>query len=48
MQLGEIKVTKIVTTNNVADPFTKVVIGKTFNHHLQSMGMREMPQFLES
>ena len=46
MQCGEIKVTKIATTDNVANPFTKAITGTTFNQHLESMGIREMPELL--
>ena len=48
VQCGEIKVMKIVTTDNVADLFTKAITGKAFNQHLEFMGMKEMPQLLES
>ena len=46
VQCEEIKATKIATTDNVADMFTKAIIRTTFNQHLESMGIREMPKLL--
>ena len=46
VQHGEIKVTKITTTNNVTDPFTKAITEMSFNRHLESMGITEMPELL--
>ena len=46
MQHGEIKVTKIATTDNAIDPFTKAITRMTLNQHLESMGIRDMLELL--
>ncbi|KAH9780527.1 hypothetical protein KPL71_008114 [Citrus sinensis] len=46
VQRGDVKVTQIASQQNLADPFTKAIPGKPFNLHLESMGMREMPNML--
>ncbi|KAH9704344.1 hypothetical protein KPL70_011418 [Citrus sinensis] len=46
VQRGDVEVTQIASQQNLADPFTKAIPGKPFNLHLDSMGMREMPNML--
>ena len=46
VQRGDVEVTQIASQQNLADPFTKAIPGKPFNLHLESMGMREMPNML--
>ncbi|KAH9724536.1 Integrase catalytic domain-containing protein [Citrus sinensis] len=46
VQRGDVEVTQIASQQNLADPFTKAILGKPFNLHLESMGMREMPNML--
>ena len=46
MQRGDAEVTQIASQQNLADSFTKAIHGKPFNLHLESMGMREMPNML--
>ena len=37
---GDVMVAKIESTNNLADPFTKALPQKTFESHLEGMGVR--------
>ena len=46
VQRGEIKVTKIVIENNVTNPCIKAITKTAFNRHLESIGIREMPELL--
>ena len=46
VQRGDVKVTQIASQQNLTNPFTKAIPGKLFNLHLESMGMREMPNML--
>ena len=43
---GDVNVMKIVSENNLADPFTKTLAEKTFNRHLEGMDLKEMPHML--
>ena len=43
---GVVNVMKIASENNLADPFTKTLAEKTFNRHLEGMGLKEMPHML--
>ena len=40
VQPGDVTVTKISTTNNLTDPFTKALPSKVFECHLDSLGLR--------
>lgn len=40
VQRGEVIVTKIASENNLADPFTKSLPAKTFDSHVEGMGVR--------
>ena len=40
VQRGDVTVTKIATTDNLADPFTKALPSKVFDFHLYSLGLR--------
>ena len=40
VQRGDVTVTKISTTDNLADPFTKALPSKVFKCHLDSLGLR--------
>ena len=40
VQQGDVTITKITTTNNLADPFTKALPSKVFECHLDSLGLR--------
>ena len=40
VQCGDVTVTKIATADNLADPFTKALPQKAFEHHLDSLGLR--------
>ncbi|KAH9753253.1 Integrase catalytic domain-containing protein [Citrus sinensis] len=46
VQRSDVEVSHIASQQNLADPFTKAIPGKPFNLHLESMGMREMPNML--
>ena len=40
VQCGDVVVTKIATTDNLADPFTKALPQKAFENHLDILGLR--------
>ena len=42
---GDVTITKIATTENLADPFTKAT-SKVFDYHLDSLGLRCNPSWL--
>ena len=42
----EVLVMKIASENNLADPFTKTLPAKTFESHLEGMGLRDMSHLL--
>ena len=46
VQRGDMTVTKIATTDNLADPFTKALSSKVFDCHLDSLGLRWNPSWL--
>ncbi|KAK0572022.1 hypothetical protein LWI29_024999 [Acer saccharum] len=46
VQRGDVTITKIASAENLADPFTKVLSQKSFDGHLENMGMRDMTHLL--
>ncbi|WRX20595.1 hypothetical protein QQP08_013082 [Theobroma cacao] len=46
IQHGEVLVKKIPTEQNLADPFTKTLTQKSFDRHLEGLGMRDMSYLL--
>ena len=40
VQRGDVIVTKIATSDNLADPFTKALLQKVFERHLDRLGLR--------
>ena len=42
VQRGDIIVTKIASTNNLADPFAKSLSAKSFDRHVEGMGLKYM------
>ena len=46
VQRGDVTVTKIATMDNLADPFTKALLLKVFDCHLDSLGLRCNPSWL--
>ena len=44
---GDVTITKIVLAENIADPFTKALPQKSFDGHLENMGMRYMIHLLQ-
>ena len=40
VQRGDVVVTKIASADNLADPFTKSLPTKTFDRHVEGMGVR--------
>ena len=40
------KIERVPTDDNVADPFIKVLAQNKFEHHLESMGIRYMGDWL--
>ena len=43
---GDVAVMKIASENNIADPFTKMLPAKTFESHLEGLGLRDMSHLL--
>ncbi|RVW36992.1 Retrovirus-related Pol polyprotein from transposon TNT 1-94 [Vitis vinifera] len=43
---GDVSVEKIASANNIADPFTKTLPARTFEQHLEGMGLRDMSHLL--
>ena len=43
---GDVSVTKIGTEHNLVDPFTKTLASKTFEAHLEGLGLRDMSHLL--
>ena len=46
VQRGDVVVTKIASTDNLADPFTKSLPAKTFDSHVEGMGVRFVESWL--
>ena len=46
MQRGDVVVTKIASVDNLADPFTKSLPAKTFDRHVEGMGVRCVASWL--
>lgn len=46
VQRGDVVVTKIASENNLADPFTKSLPAKTFDSHVEGMGVRIIDAWL--
>ena len=46
MHRGDVMITKIASAENLADPFTKALPHKSFDGHLENMGMRDMTHLL--
>ena len=43
---GDVTITKVALEENLADPFTKVLPQKSFDRHLENIGMRDMTHLL--
>ena len=43
---GDVSVTKIGMEHNLADPFTKTLLAKTFEAHMEGLGLRDMSHLL--
>ena len=43
---NDVKMERVPTDDNVADPFAKVLPQNKFEHHLESMGIRYMDDWL--
>ncbi|XP_050945135.1 secreted RxLR effector protein 161-like [Cucumis melo] len=43
---GDLIITQIASTHNVADPFTNPLRAKVFEGYLESLGLREMPHLI--
>ena len=43
---GDVEVMKIASENNLADPFTKTLPAKSFEGHLEGLGLRDMSRLL--
>jgi len=46
VQRGDVMVAKIASENNLADPFTKVLPQKSFDRHVEGMGVRVVGAWL--
>ena len=43
---GDVSVEKITSANNIADPFTKTLPARSFEQHLEGMGLKDMSHLL--
>ena len=43
---GDVTIIKIASAENLADPFTKALPQKSFDGHLENIGMRDMTHLL--
>ena len=43
---GDVTITKITSAENLVDPFTKALPQKSFDRHLENMGMLDMTHLL--
>ncbi|WKA05324.1 hypothetical protein VitviT2T_023298 [Vitis vinifera] len=43
---GDVSVEKIASANNIADPFTKTLPARSFEQHLEGIGLRDMSHLL--
>ncbi len=43
---GDVIVAKIALAENLADPFTKTLPQRTFESHLEGMGVRCVPNYV--
>lgn len=46
VQRGDVMVAKIASENNLADPFTKALPQKSFDRHVEGMGVRVVGAWL--
>ena len=46
VQGGDVMVAKISSKNNLADPFTKALPQKSFNRHVEGMGVKVVGAWL--
>ena len=46
VQRGDVAVLKIPSAENLADPFTKTLPAKSFEGHLEGLGIRDMSHLL--
>ena len=42
VESGDVGVVKIASEDNLDDPFTKTLVARSFERHIESMGMRNM------
>ena len=46
VESGDVAVVKIASEDNLADPFTKTLVARSFERHIESIGMRNMSHLL--
>ena len=46
VESGNVTVCKIASEDNLADPFTKTLVARRFEEHVEGMGMRNMSHLL--
>ena len=46
VESGDVAVVKIASEDNIADPFTKTLVARSFERNIESMGMRNMSHLL--
>ena len=46
MDSGDVAVIKITLEDNLAEPFTKTLVAKSFERHIESIGIRNMSYLL--
>ena len=46
VESGDVAVVKIASEDNLADPFTKTLVARSFERHIESMRIRNMLHLL--
>ena len=46
VESGDVAIVKIASENNLADPFTKTLVARIFERHIESIGMHNMSHLL--
>ena len=46
VESGDVAMVKIASEDNLIDPFTKTLVARSFERHIESMGMRNISHLL--
>ena len=46
VESGDVAVVKVASEDNLADPFTKTLVARSFERHIESMGMHNISHLL--